>query len=75
MRLEAMRLTRTLNLGTSLKNYISPYAVKDLCDQVGVDWKRFYPKALIRKFSFLDSTENDSKKDAMEEKTRAQIKV
>jgi len=54
-RLEAMRMTRTLNLGTSLKNYISPYAVRDLCAQIGFDWKRFYPKALVRKFSFLDS--------------------
>lgn len=75
MRLEAMRLTKTLNLGTSLKNYISPYAVKGLCDQVGLDWKRFYPKALTRKFSFLESGENNSHKSSMEQRSRPVVKV
>jgi hypothetical protein len=61
-RLENMRLTKTLNLGTSLKNYISPYAVKELCDSVEFDWKKFYPKALVKKFSFLESGENGQDK-------------
>ncbi len=58
LRLEAMRLTKQLNLGTSLRNYISPFLVKELCDRTNLDWKKFYPKALVKKFAFVEKNEN-----------------
>lgn len=74
-RLENMRLTKTLNLGTSLKNYISPYAVKELCDEVQFDWRKFYPKALVKKFSFLESDKNGRQNRELEKEIRAEAKA
>lgn len=58
IKLELMRETRQWNLGTSLKNYISPTVFKEWGEKVNYDWKNYYPKALQKKFSWLDTTQN-----------------
>jgi len=58
IKLELMRETRQWNLGTSLKNYISPTVFKEWGEKVNYDWKNYYPKALQKKFSWLETTQN-----------------
>ena len=47
--------TRDYNLGTSLKSYIDPRAFIEWAKKVSYDWKKFYPKALQRKFAWADA--------------------
>ncbi|MFX1563264.1 MAG: DNA topoisomerase I [Promethearchaeota archaeon] len=47
--------TRTWNLGTSLKSYIDPRIYRDWGHRVQYDWKQYYPKALQRKFAWIDN--------------------
>lgn len=42
--------------------------------QSQLDWKRFYSRALARKFSFLDNGENGSQIDAEEKELRVEVK-
>jgi len=55
LRLEEMRLTKTWNLGTSLRNYIDPRVVVAFCRRVNYDCRAYYSKALADKFSWADS--------------------
>jgi len=48
--------TRDYNLATSLKSYIDPRIYYKWGKQIDYDWKRYYPKALQRKFSWVEST-------------------
>lgn len=58
IKLELMRTTRQWNLGTSLKNYISPTVFKEWGEKMKFDWKKYYPKGLQKKFSWLDTPQN-----------------
>jgi hypothetical protein len=49
-----MKATRDYNLRTSLKSYIDPRAYYEWGRKVGYDWKLYYPKALQKKFSWVE---------------------
>lgn len=62
-RIERLRLqidlhkrTRDYNLRTSLKSYIDPRIYLEWGRRVNYDWKRYYPKTLQRKFSWIEET-------------------
>jgi DNA topoisomerase-1 len=57
LRLEQMRLSKKWNLGTSLRNYIDPRETVKFCRKVEYDWKAFYPKTLVTKFAWAETTE------------------
>jgi DNA topoisomerase-1 len=59
LRLEEMRMSKTWNLGTSLRNYIDPRVTVSFCDQVHYDWKAYYPKSLVGKFSWAANNSNE----------------
>jgi DNA topoisomerase-1 len=52
--IEAFRETKEYNLSTSLKSYIDPRIYYRWGREVDFDWKRYYPKALQKKFSWVD---------------------
>ena len=54
-RILAQKETRDFNLTTSLKSYIDPRIYYEWGRQVDYDWKRYYPKALQRKFSWVEN--------------------
>ncbi len=54
---EMSKKTRTWNLGTSLKSYIDPRVFYNWFQQVDYDWKRYYPKTLVRKFAWVENEE------------------
>jgi DNA topoisomerase-1 len=56
LRLEQMRLSKKWNLGTSLRNYIDPRETVKFCRKVEYDWKAFYPKTLVTKFAWAETT-------------------
>ena len=58
LEIKAQRETRDYNLGTSLKSYIDPRIYYEWGREVDYDWKRYYPKALQRKFSWVEAEEN-----------------
>jgi DNA topoisomerase-1 len=47
--------TRDYNLVTSLKSYIDPRIYYEWGRQVDYDWKRYYPKALQKKFNWVET--------------------
>jgi len=49
------RETRDYNLGTSLKSYIDPRIYFRWGREVGYDWKLYYPRALQKKFSWVET--------------------
>lgn len=53
-KIEALRETRDYNLRTSLKSYIDPRIYYRWGRKVDFDWKLYYPKALQKKFSWVD---------------------
>ena len=53
LRLTQMKLNKTWNLGTSLKNYIDP-RVSVRFIKVNYDWKKYYPKTLVSKFAWAE---------------------
>ena len=55
LRIETQKETRDYNLATSLKSYIDPRIYYEWGKQVDYDWKRYYPKALQRKFSWVET--------------------
>jgi hypothetical protein len=55
-RIAQMRLGKNWNLGTSLRNYIDPRVSVEFCKKVNYDWKAFYPKTLVTKFTWADQT-------------------
>ncbi|MBA7495020.1 hypothetical protein ES702_05599 [subsurface metagenome] len=63
IRIETKEQTRDYNLGTSLKSYIDPRIYYEWGKQVDYDWKRYYPKTLQRKFSWVETDGTPSEKD------------
>jgi len=61
LRIEIQKETRDYNLATSLKSYIDPRIYYEWGKQVDYDWKRYYPKTLQKKFSWIDTDETLSK--------------
>ena len=57
LQIVAQRETRDYNLGTSLKSYIDPRIYYDWSRRVDYDWKKYYPKTLQRKFSWVEADE------------------
>ena len=51
-----MKKTKGHNLNTSLKSYIDPRIFYEWGKDIGFDWKLYYPKALQRKFSWVDNS-------------------
>jgi len=59
LQIAAQQATRDYNLGTSLKSYIDPRLYYEWGRQVDFDWRKYYPRALQSKFSWVES-ENDN---------------
>jgi DNA topoisomerase-1 len=57
LKIETMKETRDYNLNTSLKSYIDPRVYLMWCKKVNFDWKKYYPKTLQRKFSWIEEKE------------------
>ncbi len=54
LRIETMKATRDYNLRTSLKSYIDPRIYYKWGREVDYDWRRYYPKTLQTKFSWVE---------------------
>jgi len=54
------RETRDYNLGTSLKSYIDPRIYFRWSKEVDYNWKLYYPRALQKKFSWVETSPNKS---------------
>jgi DNA topoisomerase-1 len=54
LQIEAQQETRDYNLGTSLKSYVDPRIYYDWSNKVEYDWKKYYSKALQKKFSWIE---------------------
>ncbi len=52
--IELMKKTKNYNLTTSLKSYIDPRVYYQWFEKVDYDWKKYYPKTLQRKFSWVE---------------------
>jgi DNA topoisomerase-1 len=63
IRIKTKEQTRDYNLGTSLKSYIDPRIYYEWGKQVDYDWKRYYPKTLQRKFSWVENDEAPIEED------------
>jgi DNA topoisomerase-1 len=50
--------TRDYNLSTSLKSYIDPRIYYEWGKKVQYDWKKYYQKALHKKFSWVENQED-----------------
>lgn len=57
MSIKAQNETRDYNLSTSLKSYIDPRIYYKWGKRVTYDWKKYYPKALQKKFSWVEINE------------------
>jgi len=57
LQIKAQRETRDYNLGTSLKSYIDPRTYHEWGRRVDYDWRRYYPKTLQKKFSWVETGE------------------
>ena len=55
LRIRIQEQTRDYNLTTSLKSYIDPRIYYEWGRQVDYDWKRYYPKTLQKKFSWIET--------------------
>ncbi len=55
LQIETQKETRDYNLGTSLKSYIDPRIYYEWGRGIDYDWKLYYPKALQRKFSWVET--------------------
>jgi DNA topoisomerase-1 len=56
LKIEAQKETRDYNLTTSLKSYIDPRVYYRWGEKVGYNWKKYYSKALQRKFSWVEKS-------------------
>lgn len=61
LRISIQNETKDYNISTSLKSYVDPRIYYEWGKQVAYDWKKYYPKSLHNKFSWLDC--QDNKKD------------
>jgi DNA topoisomerase-1 len=59
LKIKAQQETRDYNLTTSLKSYIDPRVYHKWGKRVDYDWKKYYPKALHKKFSWIDTPARD----------------
>jgi DNA topoisomerase-1 len=59
LQIKAKKETRDYNLGTSLKSYIDPRIYYNWGKKVNYDWKLYYPKALQKKFSWVEANSKD----------------
>lgn len=55
LRMKTQKETGDYNLATSLKSYIDPRIYHKWGKEIDYDWKRYYPKALKRKFSWIET--------------------
>jgi DNA topoisomerase-1 len=60
LQIEAKKETRDYNLGTSLKSYVDPRIYYRWGKQVDYDWKLYYPKALQKKFSWVETDTSET---------------
>jgi DNA topoisomerase-1 len=61
LRINLQEETRDYNLSTSLKSYIDPRIYYQWGKKVEYDWKKFYQKALHKKFSWVENQEDQTK--------------
>jgi len=54
LEIETMKKTKYYNLNTSLNSYIDPRIYLKWSRKVNFDWKKYYPKKLQRKFSWIE---------------------
>ena len=54
-KIKIQKETRDYNLITSLKSYIDPRHYYEWGKTVKYDWKKYYPKALHKKFSWVET--------------------
>ena len=54
LKIKLMKKTKDYNLNTSLKSYIDPRFYYKWSKRVEFDWKKYYPKTLQRKFSWIE---------------------
>jgi len=59
MQIKTQEATRDYNLTTSLKSYIDPRIYYNWGKKVDFDWKLHYPKALQKKFSWVELNEDN----------------
>jgi DNA topoisomerase-1 len=57
LKIKAQKVTRDYNLTTSLKSYIDPRIYYNWGKRVNYDWKKYYSKALHKKFSWVETKE------------------
>lgn len=55
LQIKAQEETKDYNLGTSLKSYIDPRIYLDWGKRVDFDWRKYYPKTLQSKFSWIEA--------------------
>ena len=60
-RIKIKKAIRDYNLNTTLKSYIDPRVYFQWGNEVGYDWKKYYSKALQRKFLWVENDESDTK--------------
>jgi DNA topoisomerase-1 len=61
LRINLQEETRDYNLSTSLKSYIDPRIYYEWGKKVEYDWKKYYQKALHKKFSWVENQEDQTK--------------
>jgi len=54
LKIKLMKKTKDYNLNTSLKSYIDPRFYYKWSKRVEFDWKKYYPKTLQHKFSWIE---------------------
>jgi DNA topoisomerase-1 len=54
LEIETIKKTKYYNLNTSLNSYIDPRIYLKWSRKVNFDWKKYYPKKLQRKFSWIE---------------------
>lgn len=59
LQIKAQEATRDYNLTTSLKSYVDPRIYYKWGKKVDFDWKLYYPKALQKKFSWVELDEDN----------------
>ncbi len=60
LKIQTQKETRDYNLTTSLKSYIDPRIYYEWGKKVDYDWKRYYPKTLQKKFSWVEPRSSQS---------------
>jgi len=60
LQIEARKEMRDYNLGTSLKSYIDPRIYYRWGREVDYDWRLYYPKAIQKKFSWVETETTES---------------